>query len=309
MGFLPSHLRMMIRSHRRNRFSGPVCTLGNQDTWATFADLLTYFEQEGCPPATVGSITRHMSRTFNESAELRAISAEFVHARVFFEMLGIREYADMDAFDFDSPTMRHDLNVPVPASLHGSFGLVVDGGTVEHVFDIRTALANIVAMLRPGGHVIHMASFEMDHGFYALSPGLFFDFYGANGFDDFECAILQFDYPSILKNYKDRVPYFEYRYNMPLAGLLNPKRQPAVYFVARKREDAYGVRIPTQGIYARRESGVPAIEVPDAGSRSLYDTVIPRALRRPLSPLRPIASALLRQLRRLRKPYRSLPKV
>ena len=292
MGFLPSHLRMLIRAHRRHAFRGPVCTLGNQETWASYADLEDLFHAADYPYQKVDRVYRHTSKMFAEQPVLRDLARDFVHAKVFFQMLGIDEYVDVDAFEFDKPALIFDLNHTIPGSLADSFRLVIDGGTVEHIFDVRQVLTNIVRLLQVGGHVVHMASFEMDHGFYALSPCLFFDFYGANGFSDFTCFVLQFDYEHILTSYRERVPCFEYHYGMQVEELLDRKRRPAIFFVARKERQVGEVIVPFQGIYSRR-AGLS--EFPEGGQpsgaekqRSLFDAYVPRWLHGPMGPVRPI---------------------
>lgn len=89
--------------------------------------------------------------------------------------IGIDEYDDLDAYDFDRPTIIHDLNMPVPATLQHRFGLVIDGGTIEHIFDLRTSFQNMVLMTAIGGRVIHWnsASNMIDHGFWAINASMY----------------------------------------------------------------------------------------------------------------------------------------
>lgn len=63
--------------------------------------------------------------------------------------------------------------------------MIIDGGTIEHVFHIPNVLNNIYKMLRQGGRVIHLSpsSNHIDHGFYMFSPTLFGDFYTTNKFE------------------------------------------------------------------------------------------------------------------------------
>src|SRR5205814_1882285 len=79
-----------------------------------------------------------------------------------------------------------DLNCgDLPEELKESFDVVLDPGTIEHVFHIPHSLKNIFHMLRLGGRVIHISpsSNHMDHGFYMFSPTFFWDYYTANQFD------------------------------------------------------------------------------------------------------------------------------
>ena len=62
--------------------------------------------------------------------------------------------------------------------------MIIDGGTMEHIFHIPNVLNNIYRMLRVGGRIIHISpsSNYVDHGFYSFSPTLFYDFYQTNKF-------------------------------------------------------------------------------------------------------------------------------
>jgi len=254
MGLLPSSIKLLIQFDKQYQFEGPVLSLGNQETWASYADLKTYFSEMDSPYQEPGEIVPHTSYMFSSDANLAALARDFVHARVFFEMLGIHDYADLDKFDSDKPTYLHDLNLPVPNSLRDRYALILDGGTIEHVFDMRQVLDNIVQMLKPGGCVLHIGSFSMDHGFYGISPCLFYDFYSANGFEDFTCYILLVDFQNILKTYRNKHEYFEYRYGMNLQNLLDGSKQPLVFFAARKANAGTDLSIPVQGIYRSRAS-------------------------------------------------------
>src|SRR5262245_29289459 len=121
------------------------------------------------------------------------MNRRYVHPRTFWRTLGITDYEDMDFSEVEQPTLVHDLNRPVPASWRGRYGLVLDGGTIEHVFDTRTALANLTALVKVGGRVLHVSPIAgwVNHGFYQFSPCFFFDFYQANGFTDFTSYIVR----------------------------------------------------------------------------------------------------------------------
>jgi hypothetical protein len=92
------------------------------------------------------------------------------------ELLGASDPASMDNSDFEGSTLVHDLNEPVPDDLKGRYSLVWDGGTLEHVFNFPTAIANAMAMTAVGGHYLGMAPANnwMGHGFFQFSPELWF---------------------------------------------------------------------------------------------------------------------------------------
>lgn len=94
----------------------------------------------------------------------------------FFQALGAIPPHSMDASPYEGADILHNLNQEVPGELKNRFDCLVDGGTLEHIFEFPSALRCCLSMVRPGGHLIicNMANNHMGHGFYQFSPELFF---------------------------------------------------------------------------------------------------------------------------------------
>src|ERR1043166_8363609 len=56
--------------------------------------------------------------------------------------LGAKNASAMDVSDFEGATVLHDLNQPIPPELEERFDVVIDGGTLEHVFNFPVAIAS-----------------------------------------------------------------------------------------------------------------------------------------------------------------------
>lgn len=110
----------------------------------------------------------------NQGFERKAFTAPY--ADDFLKFLGAKELVTVDRSDFEDATLIHDLNQAFPDHLRQSFDLVIDGGTLEHIFNYPQALSNCLDLLKVGGHIITItpASGQMGHGFYQFSPELFF---------------------------------------------------------------------------------------------------------------------------------------
>jgi len=89
---------------------------------------------------------------------------------------GARDVSALDASDYEGAHLVHDLNQPIPDAWTESFDTIVDAGTLEHVFQVVTALGNLMKMVKIGGRLIF---FDMPtnnlsgHGFYQFSPIFF----------------------------------------------------------------------------------------------------------------------------------------
>ncbi|WP_059413230.1 methyltransferase domain-containing protein [Cupriavidus basilensis] len=105
---------------------------------------------------------------------LAAIAGTTGYAESLFAWLGASAVTAMDHSAYEGAALLHDLNQPVPTYLHGRFDCIFDGGTIEHVFNVPAALANVHAMLRPGGLFlsVNAANNQLGHGFYQFSPEL-----------------------------------------------------------------------------------------------------------------------------------------
>ena len=113
-------------------------------------------------------------------------SAVPAFAEPFFEMLGATTVDSLDFSTFEGATVQHDLNQPLPASLHGKYDLVFDGGTLEHVFNFPQALKSCMELVRPGGHFVQVSNANnfMGHGFWQISPELIYrSMSAANGYE------------------------------------------------------------------------------------------------------------------------------
>ena len=244
MGLATSVLRLVVRMHRERPWAGPVLTLGVQDVPATYDELRRLFREERCPFVEVPP----GERTTTTSRHLLGSGGQgFAHARVFFRMLGLDGYDDVDFSDAESPTRIHDLNEPIPPPWRGRCGLVVDGGTVEHVFDVRAALENVAALARVGGDVLHVSPVSgwVNHGFYQPSPCLFFDFYGASGFDVLSADLVRL--PRDPGRGRERVE--PYRHREDLIDLADDQAyRTLLVFRARKTAEV-PPGVPVQGYY------------------------------------------------------------
>jgi hypothetical protein len=104
------------------------------------------------------------------------MAAEQGGAEPVFRRLGAREVRSLDASTYEGATDVHDLNDPLPDQLKEQFTCVLDGGTLEHVFNLPRGIQNAMEMVAPGGHLLLVTPTNNadGHGFYQFSPELYF---------------------------------------------------------------------------------------------------------------------------------------
>lgn len=101
------------------------------------------------------------------------------------KFIGCTNLEFLDFSDFEGANIIHDLNYPIDPQHYGKYSAVIDGGTVEHVFNFPNVMDNCMKLCAVGGHFLSMtaANNYLGHGFYQFSPELFFNlFCEKNGF-------------------------------------------------------------------------------------------------------------------------------
>lgn len=183
--FLDIHALHAVLPPFSERADKKVLTLGVLDCYFTYDELTGFLKQHAFAYRDLDASQIDLTTGFKWAAD-PARHSRNVHQRTLFRCLGFAE-ANIHALDFsdyEKPELVHDMNLPIPGSLHGAYDLIFDGGTTEHVFSPPMALRNLVAMTRLGGTVVHASPVDfLNHGYYNMSAELFDDFYAANGFD------------------------------------------------------------------------------------------------------------------------------
>src|SRR5437899_4151427 len=209
--------RLILREHARMAFRGPVLCLGVPDIYLTRKEL----------------------RASLLDGPVSTPEDGFVTDTEFFEAMGIHDRTSIDIpGSANRPNLIHDLNQPIPADLRGRFNLVIDPGTMEHVFDVRTGLTNVVHALAPGGTVIHFVPiYSYNGGYFSINPNVMHDFYEANGFTDIRSYVIMWDRYRPFRGRSRCYPYGPVmRARHALADADQWRYTPHLLFLARKRD-------------------------------------------------------------------------
>lgn len=104
----------------------------------------------------------------------------------FLKYIGAKDIHSFDNAPYENATHIHDMNNPIPDEYKNQFSVVIDGGSLEHIFNFPTAIKNCIEMLKVGGYYLGItpANNFLGHGFYQFSPELYFRIFSEdNGFE------------------------------------------------------------------------------------------------------------------------------
>jgi SAM-dependent methyltransferase len=262
-------LRMLSEAKRRGAVFTHTLTLGRQHL--------------SVRPADLDEARRLLGRAAPELHNRASVLPTFADD-VLTDLLEITSFVSMDCSGYEGAALTHDFNVPVPESHWNVYDAVLDGGTLEHVFNFPVAIANCMKMLRVGGRFFALtpANNHCGHGFYQFSPELFFRVFSeANGFAVEHVLAIEHAFPGIELTAGRTV----YTVRDPAevgerVGLVSSR--PVYLFVqAVKRADVepFAPSWPQQSDYAAAWTG--AARPPTSIGWRLH-RALPFALRRPL---------------------------
>ena len=275
MAFDSNGIKFLLYARKVGVDFTSTATIGRQFNYAPAAEIRDLFARAGADPVSDDRIQDLLEQNNGFSEGI-------------FELLGAQKADSFDASDFEGSTHVHDFNFPIPDAFKNSYSTVLDGGTLEHVFNYPTALRNCMEMVAEDGHFLAItpANNFPGHGFYQFSPELFFRVFTAdNGFEMVD-AIFMEDYPE--------APWF--RVEDPASRghrVTFENTRPAYLLLIARRTMLKPVfeRFPQQSDYAAawrltsdddgNDTKVPSLleRIPGAVSRRWRKLTQPRAIR------------------------------
>lgn len=172
----------------------------------------------------------------------------------------------LDNSDYEGANIVRDMNAPIPDELAGRYDAVIDGGSIEHIFNVPVCVSNILKLAKVGGRVfITMPANNLcGHGFYQFSPEFAFRIFSPeNGFELEKVSFLVGKFPGMeLVPVKATYSVADPRTVGTRVGLFS-KKPVLLSIQARKVEDLVPFRTtPQQSDYVTAWDG-------KQGSRSL----------------------------------------
>ncbi len=275
MGLGPSAIRFLAREHKRKPFISPVLTLGRQSVWATYDEVRKILISEGIQP-------QPLEQDWDLTTKIPTQDSKYISDTTLFRLFNVEELRQLDISDYQCADIILDMNKPIPDELQSQFNLIIDGGTLEHIFDIKQAMMNISLLLKSGGRIIHLspASNHIGHGFYSFSPGLFFDYYLANKFIDLKAYIA--DQGPDPTNNRWKLYRYEYDSYRGVVKMFRSKYMVHTIFVAEKTDSSTHNVVPAQDQFKVPQNASHIVTSP---LKQMIKNYMPSKMKRMLGPI------------------------
>src|SRR5262249_836538 len=124
----------------------------------------------------IGAKDEEQSWPYCESTLMKHFGASLVHS--------------FDNSGYEGATFIHDFNTPI--TNHETYDTVIDFGSLEHIYNVPQAFANVSALCAVGGQILLAlpASNQCVRGFWEFAAELFYSLYsGGNGYKE-TCVFL-----------------------------------------------------------------------------------------------------------------------
>jgi hypothetical protein len=171
MGLDVNSTKFLLHARSRGVDFGATATIGRQGMFLTASAL--------------GANLRAYGEPFRDEQAAALIREGGGFAEHFLRAIGAREIRSFDASHYENATDVADFNRPIAEKYKERFSVVFDGGSLEHIFNFPTAIANCMEMVAVGGYCLSTspANNFLGHGFFQFSPELPFRIFTAeNGF-------------------------------------------------------------------------------------------------------------------------------
>jgi hypothetical protein len=264
MGILRHHLEILFLEATKENFikDKKVLCLGQQAVHFSLVDIYKIAQKH--PELKLFDLPKNFDSSNKIPTWVGSKHEKNTNVQTIFKLLGANEVLIADISEYENPDLLINLNNPVSKNLSEKFDLIFDCGTLEHIFDVPTALSSLTSMLKTKGNIYIAvpSSNSIDHGLYSFSPGFFFDYFLSNGFENRGCYL--YEGSPIFYKKKGRL-YKYHRIGNEIPILSSLAIETIVLF--HKSKTLSETIKPIQSIY---QTDILAIESSDSSSRKKF---------------------------------------
>lgn len=176
MGMGHIEVELMIHEHSFRPIEGEVLAIGRQHISPTAEHILDMLRRYNVPV---------LSSTFEAADKEQHGPHGAVSDTSLFRSFTTARYLTADISPYEGAEFIFDICGEVPPELIGRFDFIIDGGSLDNVFDPLRMLVNMTRMLKPGGRMLVFAwSNTFPSAYVKITPDWLMDFFSVNEFAD-----------------------------------------------------------------------------------------------------------------------------
>jgi len=244
---VPTLAKMIAHEHRYKPIRGKVLCLGRQTISMTPQEAIAIIKKEKIriPPQLIEETLGTVDNSTRYGKNTGRISDV-----AFFKLLGIEYMEVMDVSDYEDADIIHDLNYPIPDSLKKKYDYIIDGGTFDHLFDLKTAFKNLNLMLKDDGRFLawNAASNFTGGAYISFGPDFYFDYLMLNKFAYTKVWVVEIKDIAQRENWK----FYEFE-GLDKYTMLNCKNPLMTVVIGEKNKDTTYDKLPIQAQYRDNE--------------------------------------------------------
>jgi SAM-dependent methyltransferase len=184
----------LVKEHKYKAITGNLVLVGRQKVNLSLEQAIVMLNSEGVAQRPDADIQMDESTVGATGKTLTDHS--------FLSLFSDAKVSALDITDYEGAEHIHDMNEPLPDHLEGIADFILDGGSIDNIFDAPATIRNISRMLRPGGRAVFFNAASYYPSAYGMyPPEWYFDFFAVNNFVDCKSYIGCFDNNEILKDW------------------------------------------------------------------------------------------------------------
>lgn len=190
MGIGYHEFAFLLHEHKHKPISGQVLTIGKQAISINPEQIKQLLLEYGVPLKT-------SSFEFDDVNQHNHSGAPSVADHSLFASFTDCKLLSADISGYEGADFIFDICGEVPSELHGRFDFVIDGGTLDNVFDPVKMVSNMTKMLKPGGRLFAFVwGNTFPTAYLKVSPDWLMDYCSVNQFADAKTYVLEYPFLS-----------------------------------------------------------------------------------------------------------------
>ena len=178
MGFGQLEVEFLLHEHRYQPFVGEALSIGRQAVAMKPEAMLNLLKAYGIEP-------KNTSFKVDTKNRHNLPGSGWIDDESFFASFSECKLFSADISDYEGADFIFDICGEVPPELVGRFDFLMDGGSLDNVWDPAQMLRNMTKMLKPGGRIfVYAWSNSYPSAYLKITPDWIMDYFAANEFAD-----------------------------------------------------------------------------------------------------------------------------